>query len=605
MKNLTITRMAAAAMLSMSSLAQAETKPETKAEFDQRMEWFREARFGMFIHWGLYSVPAGEWKGQKFDSNVEWIQSHAQIPVAEYTPLKDRFNPSKYDPEAWVKLAKDAGMKYIVITTKHHDGFCLWDSKQTDWDIASTPYGKDLLKPLAAACAKHGIKLCFYHSIMDWHHPQWGNKAGWRGNVATEKPDMDQYTAHMKAQLKELLTDYGDVGVLWFDGEWEDAWTHERGKDLYAWLRALSPKLIINNRVDKGRDGMAGMNKDDKFVGDYGTPEQEIPANGLPGADWESCMTMNETWGFSAHDKNWKSTETLVRNLIDIASKGGNYLLNVGPTAGGEIPAASIERLQAIAPWMKANGDAIHGTQASPFPRIPAWGRCTTRPLPGGKTRLYLHVFDWPADGRLVLTGLTNDALGAALLTKPGQQLVVKQDAKGTVIELPGNAPDGLATVVVLDVTGTPVIEPFTASAGADGVIALPAADATLDGHGLKLENKGGASFVGYWTNPADSVSFRVRFDKAGVQTVGIEWACPNDAAGSKTEFRLFDKDNKQVASLPWTVTATGSWETFQNASVGIIEVPAAGNFTLRLVALEKPGEGVANVKTIRLAPAQ
>ncbi len=592
---------AAAAMISATSL----TRAETKAEFDQRMEWFREARFGMFIHWGLYSVPAGEWKGQKFNSNVEWIQSHAQIPVSEYTPLKEGFNPTKYDAEAWVKLAKDAGMKYIVITTKHHDGFCLWDSKQTDWDIASTPYRKDLLKPLAAACVKHGIKLCFYHSIMDWHHPQWGNKAAWRGNAATEKPDMDQFTAYLKAQLKEILTDYGQIGIIWFDGEWEDAWTHERGKDLYAWLRDLDPKLIINNRVDKGRDGMAGMNKEEKFVGDYGTPEQEIPANGLPGVDWEACMTMNETWGFSAHDTHWKSTETLVRNLIDIASKGGNYLLNVGPTAEGEIPAVSIERLQAIAPWMKANGDAIHGTQASPFPRIPAWGRCTTRPLPGGKTRLYLHVFDWPADGRLVLSGLTNRALGASLLTKPGQALDVKSDARGTVVQLPAKAPDALASVVVLDVTGTPVIEPFTASAGADGVIALPAADATLDGHGLKLETKGGVSSIGYWSNPADSISFRVRFEKAGSQSVSIDWACSDAAAGSKTEFRLFDQDNQQVAALPWTVTATGAWEKFQTTSVGALAVPVAGNFTLRMVALDKPGEGVANVKAIQLAPAK
>ena len=290
--------------------------------------------------------------------------------------------------------------------------------------------------------------------------------------------------------------------------------------------------------------------------------------------------------------------------LYDTNGLLSNTFLNVGPTAEGEIPAASIERLQAIAPWMKANGEAIHGTQASPFPRIPAWGRCTTRPLPGGKTRLYLHVFDWPADGRLVLPGLTNKSLGASLLTKPGQALVVESDAKGTVIQLTGNAPDPLATVIVLDVTGTPVIEPYAATAGADGVIALPAADATLDGDGLKLESKSGASFIGYWTNPADSISFRVRFEKAGVQTVGIEWACPDAAAGSKTEFRLFDKD-KQVATLPWTVTATGSWETFQTVAVGRLDVPAAGNFTVRLVALDKPGEGVANVKAIQLKSAK
>lgn len=459
MKLRTIAQTAAAALFSMTSLVHAETK----AEFAQRMEWFREARFGMFIHWGVYSVAAGEWAGKKHGGGVEWIQSYAKISVSDYTPLKDRFNPVKYDAEAWVRLAKDAGMKYIVITTKHHDGFCLWDSKETDWDIASTPYKKDLLKPLAEACLKHGIKLCFYHSIMDWHHPEWGTKAEWRGNATTAKPDMDKFTTYLKAQLKELLTHYGQVGILWFDGEWEDAWSHEYGKDLYGWLRGQSPKLIINNRVDKGRNGMQGMNTNDKFVGDYGTPEQEIPATGLPGVDWESCMTMNDTWGYSAHDQNWKSAETIIRNLTDIASKGGNYLLNVGPTAEGEIPAASVERLEAVAAWMKTNGGAIHGTQASPFPQIPAWGRCTTRPLPDGKTRLYLHVFQWPADGRLVLTGLTNKALKASLLANPGQALEVKKDAKGTEIQLPASAPDTIASVIVLDVEGPPEIAPLNA----------------------------------------------------------------------------------------------------------------------------------------------
>ena len=589
--------MALAAAFCMSGLSRAETK----AELDQRMEWFREARFGMFIHWGLYSVPAGEWKGKQFHDNVEWIQSYAKIPVSDYTPLKDRFNPAKYDPEAWVKLAKDAGMKYIVITTKHHDGFCLWDSKQTDWDIASTPYGKDLLKPLAAACVKHGIKLCFYHSIMDWHHPEWGNKAEWRGNAATEKPDMDKFTAYLKAQLKEILTDYGQIGIIWFDGEWEDAWTHERGKDLYAWLRELSPKLIINNRVDKGRNGMAGMNKDDKFVGDYGTPEQEIPATGLPGVDWESCMTMNNTWGFSAHDKNWKSTETLVRNLIDIASKGGNYLLNVGPTSEGEIPAASIERLQGVAAWMKANGAAIHGSQASPFPRIPAWGRCTTRPLPGGNTRLFLHVFNWPADGRLVLPGLKNEVIKASLLTAADRSFEVKPDAKGTAILVSGKAPDAIASVIVLDVKGAPLIAPFVATADAGGMIHLPAEDAVLEGHGLKLETKNGSSVIGYWTNPKDFMSFPVSFEKAGKQSVEITWACTDQAAGSKTEFRLLDKDKTQAAVLSWPVASSGSWEKLQTSTVGELTVPAAGNYMLQFVALDKPGEGVANVSAIRL----
>jgi alpha-L-fucosidase len=287
---------------------------------------------------------------------------------------------------------------------------------------------------------------------MDWHHPDWGTKAPWRGNAATAKPDMDKFTAYLKAQLDEILAYH--PGILWFDGEWEAAWNHERGVDLYNYLRQKDPKLIINNRVDKGRKGMAGFNSGSEFKGDYCTPEQEIPASGLPGVDWESCMTMNNTWGYSAHDQNWKSAETLIRNLIDIASKGGNYLLNVGPTGEGLIPDASVERLQAIGTWMKVNGDAIHGTTASPFPKAPDWGRCTSRSLPDGNTRLYLHVFKWPANGALVVGGLTNEPLKAELLAKPGEPLKATAAAGQLTLTVPTQAPDPVATVIVLDVKG-------------------------------------------------------------------------------------------------------------------------------------------------------
>lgn len=427
---------------------------ETPAEKDARMEWFREARFGMFIHWGLYSVAAGEWQGKKYGDGVEWIQHQARIPVADYTPLKDRFNPVRYDPDAWARLARDAGMKYLVITSKHHDGFCLWDSKETDWDVASTPWGKDLLAPLAEACRKYDIKFCLYHSIMDWHHPHWGDKAPWRGNAGTGTTDMDLYTAYMKAQLKELLTQYGDVGILWFDGEWEPAWTHERGKDLDDFVRSLQPSIIINNRVDKGRRGMEGVTSGDHFRGDYGTPEQQIPANGIPGQDWESCMTMNRTWGYSAHDHDWKSTATLLRNLIDIASKGGNYLLNVGPTGEGEIPAASVERLEEIGTWMKTKGESIHSTSANPFPSTP-WGRCTMK-VTGGQTRLYLHVFDWPSNHQLQLSGLQNQILKARLLAAPDKELSIGTQAGGPVITLPETPADAIATVIAVDIEGAP-----------------------------------------------------------------------------------------------------------------------------------------------------
>jgi alpha-L-fucosidase len=384
-------------------------RSESEAEKAGRMQWFNDARFGMFIHWGVYSEAAGNFKGKPVPGAGEWLQDGGKIPAAEYrAELLPKFNPVKYDPEAWVVAAKNAGMKYIVITSKHHDGFCLWDSKLTDWDVGSSPHKKDLLKPLADACKKHGIKFCLYHSIMDWSHPDWGTKASWRGNADNPNPDMDRFTTYLKGQLKEIVTDY-QPGILWFDGEWEGAWTHERGVDLYDYLRKLDPKLIINNRVDKGRAGMQGHTTDARFKGDYGTPEQEIPATGFgEGVAWESCMTMNGTWGFKTADTGWKSTETLVRNLIDIASKGGNYLLNVGPTGEGEIPGASLERLAAVGEWMKVNGESIHGTTASLFPKFSWNGRSTTRRGANGSTRLYLHVFAKPEDGKLTVKGLVN-----------------------------------------------------------------------------------------------------------------------------------------------------------------------------------------------------
>jgi alpha-L-fucosidase len=427
---------------------------ESAAERDQRMAWFRDARFGLFIHWGVYSVPAGEWHGKT--NYGEWFLEETKMPVSQYEKFAGQFNPVKFDAQEWVRLAKAAGMKYIVITSKHHDGFGMFRSDQTDWCIKSTPFQRDPLKELADACRAAGIKLCFYHSIMDWHHPDWGNRRPWNDKTSGT-PDMDRYTAYMKAQLKELLTGYGPLGILWFDGEWESPWTHERGVDLYNYVRGLQPNIIINNRVGKARSGMAGMDKGAARVGDYGTPEQEIPATGFgPGVDWESCMTMNNHWGYNKHDQNWKSSTTLIRNLIDCASKGGNYLLNIGPTSEGVFPEASIERLGDIGKWMNVNSEAIYGTQASPFESLP-WGRCTQKKLTGDKTRLYFFVYDWPANGQLVISGLGNKPLRALLFDGHAPLTFTAADNSIT-ISLPAAAPDKAASVIALDIAGAPQI---------------------------------------------------------------------------------------------------------------------------------------------------
>ncbi len=426
------------------------------ADRDQRMRWWRDARFGMFIHWGLYAVPAGEYKGERSSRIGEWIMEWANIPRREYEQFAPRFNPVKFDAAEWVRTAKDAGMKYIVITSKHHDGFSMFDSVVSPYNIvAATPYRKDPMRALSDEAKKQGLKFGFYYSIMDWHHPsQYVDAPGkdpTAGNRQTKMRDgqKDAYVTYMKAQLKELVTKY-DPAVLWFDGEWVDWWTEPDGKDLYQYVRSLKPGILINNRVGKGRNGMQGLNKDDQeYAGDFGTPEQQIPASGLPGVDWESCMTMNDTWGYKSYDDHWKSTETLVRNLIDIASKGGNYLLNVGPTAEGLIPAPSVERLAGIGRWTKVNGEAIYGTTAGPFSAPPSWGRVTAKP---GK--LYLHVFTWPSDGMLTLTGYSGAARSASLLAAPRTRLTTTTGANGLTIHVPASAPDPIASVIVLETGG-------------------------------------------------------------------------------------------------------------------------------------------------------
>lgn len=345
-------------LLTCSAIAQKNYLEESKADKAKRMQWWTDDTFGMFIHWGLYAVPAGEYNGK--GGGAEWIMETHKIPTAEYEKFAAQFNPQKFNAKEWVQIAKSAGAKYIVITSKHHDGFSIWDSKVTKYDIMdATPFKRDILKELSEACRAAGIQFCLYHSIMDWHQPDAKSKD--YPHQSTEKPDFNKYREeYLKPQLAELIKKY-DPAVLWFDGEWIPEWTEQQGKDLYNYLRNIKPSLIINNRVGKARGGMEGMNKYENAAGDFGTPEQEI-LKGTSQDYWESCMTLNGNWGYVKNDNNWKSAELLIDNLVDIAAKGGNYLLNVGPTAEGRIPEQSIERLAEMGKWLAVNKEAIYAT---------------------------------------------------------------------------------------------------------------------------------------------------------------------------------------------------------------------------------------------------
>lgn len=581
------------AQLGFTAASQRDFTKETPEQRAKRLEWFNEARFGMFIHWGLYAVPGGEWNG-KFapPGGGEWIMETMKIPIPDYAQLVPQFNPVQFDAHKWVRIAKDAGMKYIVITSKHHDGFGLWRSDLTDWCIKSTPFQRDPLRELADACRAAGLKLCFYHSIMDWHHPDYANRRKYH-HLTDGQPDMDRYVEYMKGQLKELLTRYGPIGILWFDGEWEKAWTHERGVDLYNYVRSLQPDIIVNNRVGKGRAGMAGMDQG-QGVGDYGTPEQEIPATGFgPGVTWESCMTMNGTWGYRKDDHDWKSATVLVRNLIDCASKGGNYLLNVGPTGAGLIPESSVERLIAMGHWMKVNRESIYGTKPSPFKRLP-WGRCTTKST-GRETTLYLHIFDWPKDGKLFVPGLLNVPRRAYLLSDTRKlPLTAASIEDGLVLSVPLVTSNAISTTVVLKFREPLWIQEHGLAQAADGTIMLSAAEATLHG-GLRLETHSGVENIGYWTNPQDSVEWEFKVTRPGRFEVGGSFAAESASA---IEFRVGQQ------TLRGNIGPTGSYRQFHDLSLGVLEFPARGKVSLTVRGV-KSGWQPVNVKSLSLRPVQ
>ena len=552
-----------------------------KPKDDPRTAWWQHDKFGMFIHWGVYAVPADSSKGI-----AEWYMHNHKIPVPEYERFTTQFNPVKFNADKWVRIAKDAGMKYIIITSKHHDGFCMFDSKLTKYDIIdATPFSRDPMKELAEACKRHDIKLGFYHSIMDWHHPDYTPHREWEQKERPEsEADFDRYIEYMKGQLRELVTNYAPVSVLWFDGGWEGDAEKHHSKEVVAMVRSLNPDIIINDRINLPED--------------HATPEQHIPMDALPDDRlWETCMTMNDTWGYSRNDDNWKSVEDLVRKLVDIAHKGGNFLLNVGPTELGEIPQPSIDRLRAIGDWMKVNGESIYGTSKSPWRRVLFNGRCTAK-----GNMLYLHFFDWPSKP-VPLPGLRTSVHSASLLGSTG---IVKvrtgrdpfSDGSVQTVQLPRERPSDIDSVVALQFETEPeVVDPgVIVTQSEDGSVVLKAFDANTRGTEAKYEGRGTGGHIGYWTQREDHVEWTALLNEGGRFEVTITYACEPDSAG--TEYQLIVGDN----DLTGRVSSTGSWKRFRSESLGRMRLEP-GRYKVTVKPKTVPKNAVMNLRQIKIAP--
>ena len=551
--------------------------PESKVPLtkEENMEWWQDARFGLFIHWGLYAIPAGEWKGEKIPGISEWIMLRGRIPVSDYESFAEDFNPVKFDADEWVRMAKEAGMKYIVITSKHHDGFAMFHSKTNPYNITdATPFDRDPLKELADACKKYGIKLGFYHSqAQDWNHPGGTYRGIEKGEPHWDSTmvriPLDQYIDEKAyPQVEEILTNYGDISIIWWDTP--IGMTEEAAEKLHT-LLDLQPGIIENNRLYG------------PWNGDFSTPEQHIPPTGLDYA-WEVCMTMNTSWGYKSYDDNWKSSKTLVQYLTDIVSKGGNFLLNVGPTAEGLFPEPSVVRLKEIGKWMNINNESIYGTTASPFFKL-LWGRCTKK-VEGDKSILYLHVFDWPENGKIKVPGLINNVKEVICLIDKNN-VKFNREGDNIILDVSEIDPDPYNTVLKMTIDGKPEVISNLPDQDENGTVNLAVAYGFIHNRGYGeqayLSNLTEDSYLENWISGGTKVEFMFNINDPGKFSISLEGATQAD----EIQVGLIRNDSK----IECLFKGSGNMDEFTQKKIGDIEFEEAGIKVITLEANVSPWE--------------
>ena len=572
------------------SLSAAGTKYEpTWASLDARPtpQWFHDAKFGIFIHWGVYSVPAWAPRGKY----AEWYWHHmhnkkgatwkyhaatfgADFAYQQFAPM---FRAERYDPDAWADLFARSGARYVVLTSKHHDGYCLWPAPDSKgWNSADVGPKRDVLGDLTAAVRKRGLKMGFYYSLYEWYHPLY-------------LKDVRRYVAeHMLPQLKDLVQRYAP-DVVWTDGEWSHPDTVWRSTEFLAWLfneSACRNTVAVNDRWGKGCRGRHGG----YYTSEYGGHGGKIGA----GHVWEECQGIGRSFGYNRNEGpgDYRSATQLIRLLVDCVSNGGCLLLDIGPAADGTIPVVMQQRLLAMGRWLKANGESIYGASAGPLRKQP-WGRCTAKP---GK--LYLHHYQWPNE-TLSIRGLANKVQRAYLLADPKHEpLALTRDGEALTIALPAHRCDPHDTVVVLEIEGEVEIDTSIRQA-ADGSVALAAAQATIHGSTARYESGGGKDNIGFWSNPKDWVSWEFTVTRPGVFRVEVAQACVQGSGGSDYTVAIGSK------VLKAKVKDTGSWTRFTAEALGSVKLDNAGRYTLSVKPRACRGEGVMNLRSVRLRLAE
>jgi len=399
------------------TLSISEANPDLRSNQKALQNW-QAMRFGMFIHWGPVTLRGTE---------IGWSRGN-QVPADEYDQLYKEFNPVNFDADEWVRIAKKAGMKYLILVTKHHDGFSLWDSKATDYDIMAGPFKRDIVRELSDACEKEGILFGTYYSILDWRHPDYPIELVKGKRAPKPDADMSRYIPFLKTQVRELIEKY-DTNILWFDGEWEEPWTHEMGMDLYTWARGLKDELLINNRVDTGREGMEGVSKGAQFAGDFETPEQRVGAFNTE-TPWESCITICKQWAWKPNDE-LKSADECIRMLLQTVGGDGNLLLNVSPMLDGRIEQRQIDVLEKIGAWLEGYGETVYGTRGGPIPPQ-KWGVTTHK-----ENKIYAHILH--KDHKILLPKF-DKSISSVMLFPTLKKIDYKQTSKGLLLNLSGIA---------------------------------------------------------------------------------------------------------------------------------------------------------------------